>query len=107
MAGPNTEYHSPIICVQNRANTAPLTDSQPEAAQQTFKFGTPVQMKTGGFVKAWDGTVAASILGISESFGLNLGTDGSGAPPMPFGPVGGVGAIQTYGFVANEPNAVN
>lgn len=108
MAGPNTEYHSPIICVQNRANTAPLTDSQPEKASQTFKFGTPVQMGTGGFVQAWDGTtVAAGILGISESFGLNLGTNGKGAPPMPFGPVGSPGAIQTYGFVINEPESVN
>ena len=107
MAGPNTEYHAPIICVQNRANTAPLTDAQPEKASQIFKFGTPVQMNAG-YVQAWDGvTVAAGILGFTESFGLNLGTNGKGAPPMPFGPVGSPGAIQTYGFVINEPSAMN
>lgn len=107
MAGPNTNSHSPILSVQNRANTAPLTGAQPEKAGQTFKFGTPVQINAG-YIQAWDGaTVAAGILGIAESFGLNLATNGAGAPGMPFGPITGNGAIQTYGFVPNEPNAVN
>ena len=107
MAGPNTTYHSPIICVQNRANTAPLTNGLPEKAGQTFKYGTPVQINAG-YVQAWDGaTVAAGILGIAESFGLNLATNGAGAPGMPFGPIGSPGAIQTYGFVLNQPSAVN
>lgn len=108
MAGPNTEYHTPILSIQNRANTAPLTNGLPEAESQTFKNGTPVQMNTSGYVQAWDGTTATyGILGVSESFGLNLATNGAGAPGVPFGPVGPPGAIQTYGYVINEPNAVN
>ena len=107
MAGPNITYHTPILSIMNRANTAPLTDAQPEKAGQTFKFGTPVQ-SNAGYIQAWDGvTTAAGILGVAESFGLNLGTNGAGAPGMPFGPIGAPGAIQTYGFVLNEPSAVN
>ena len=108
MAGPNITYHSPILSIMNRSNAAPLTQGMPEAASQTFKNGTPVQMNSSGFVKAWDGTtVTAGILGVSESFGLNLATAGKGAPGMPFGPIGPPGAIQTYGYVINEPSAVN
>ena len=110
MAGPNLTYHNPIICVQNRANTAPLTGAWQEAATQSFKFGTPVQMNTAGYVKAWDGTtIAAGILGIAESFGQNLASPGLGAPSetAAFGQITGPIAIQTYGFVPNMPNAVN
>ena len=108
MAGPNLTNHNPIICVQNRANTAPLTGAWPEAATQSFKFGTPVQMNAAGYVKAWDGaTIANAILGIAESFGQNLASNGLGAPVAPFGGITGTGAIQTFGFVPNEPNAVN
>lgn len=108
MAGPNITYHTPILSIQNRANTAPLTNGLAEKASQTFKNGTPVQMDVSGFVKAWDGTtVAAGILGVSESFGLNLASNGKGAPSVPFGPIGATGAIQTYGYVLNEPSAVN
>jgi hypothetical protein len=107
MAGPNLTTHSPILSIMNRANTAPLTDSLAEKSGQTFKFGTPVQ-SNAGFCQAWDGTtVAAGILGVAESFGLNLASNGLGAPGMPFGPIGAPGAIQTYGFVPNEPSAVN
>lgn len=108
MAGPNTQNHGPIIAVMNKANTAPLTLANPELAAQSFKFGTPVQRTAAGFAQAWDGaTVTAGILGISESFGQNLGSNGAGSPGMPFGPVGGSGALQTYGFVPNESSAVN
>ena len=107
MAGPNITYHSPILSIMNRSNAAPLTNAMPEKASQTFKNGTPVQ-SNAGYVQAWDGTtITAGILGISESFGLNLGSNGAGAPGMPFGPVGPPGAIQTYGYVINEPSAVN
>ena len=107
MAGPNVTYHTPIQCVMNRSNTTPLTIAQPEQASQTFKYGTPVQVNAG-YIRAWDGTtVAAGILGFSESPGQNLASNGKGAPPMPFGPIGPPGAIQTYGFVLNEPSAVN
>ena len=100
MAGPNISYHAPILSIMNRANTAPLTNALAEQNSQSFKTGTPVMVSSDGghvgFIKAWDGTtVTAGILGISESFGLNLATDGAGTPGMPFGPISGTGAIQT------------
>jgi len=108
MAGPNLTNHLPIICVQNRANTAPLTGAFPEAASQTFQFGTPVGINGAGYVAAWGGvTYSNAILGIAESFGQNLASAGLGAPVAPFGGITGTGATQTYGSVPNEPNAVN
>jgi hypothetical protein len=108
MAGPNTENHGPIISVQNTTNSTPLTAAILELAAQTFKFGTPVQKTSGGYIQAWDGTtVSAGIIGISESFGQNLASNGAGFPTAPFAPVSGPIAIQTYGFVPNEPSAVN
>lgn len=108
MAGPNTNNHGPIISVQNTTNSTPLTDANLELASQTFKFGTPVQRTGAGYTQAWDGTtITAGILGISESFGWNLASNGAGFPTAPFGPVSGPIAIQTYGFVPNEPSAVN
>lgn len=107
MAGPNLTTHLPILQVLEKAGTTPYTSAQPEKAGQTFAFGTPVQL-SGGYVQAWDGaTVTAGILGIAESFGLNLSSNGFGAPTPPFGGITGTGAIQTYGSVPNEPNAVN
>lgn len=107
MAGPNLTTHLPILQVLEKAGTTPYTSAQPEKAGQTFAFGTPVQLASG-YVQAWDGTtVSAGILGIAESFGLNLGSNGLGAPTPPFGGITGSGAIQTYGTVPNEPNAVN
>lgn len=107
MAGPNLTTHLPILQVLEKAGTTPYTSAQPEKAGQTFAFGTPVQL-SGGYVQAWDGaTVTAGILGIAESFGLNLASNGLGAPTPPFGGITGTGAIQTYGSVPNEPNAVN
>ena len=108
MAGPNLTTHLPILQVLEKAGTTPYTSAQPEAAGQTFAFGTPVQLNSSGYVQAWDGTtVSAGILGIAESFGLNLGSAGAGAPTPPFGGITGSGAIQTYGTVPNEPLAVN
>ena len=107
MAAANLTYHSPIIEVINKSNTTPFSNALPEKSGQTFKFGVPVQLASG-FVQEWDGTtVSAGILGVSESFGQNLGSNGAGAPGMPFGQIGAPGAIQTYGFVINEPSAVN
>jgi len=107
MAGPNITYHTPILSIMNRANTTPLTQALAEAAGQTFKYGTPIS-SISGYATAWNGTsYTGAILGVSESPGLNLGTSGKGAPGVPFGPIGPPGAIQTYGFVLNEPNAVN
>jgi hypothetical protein len=108
MAAPNLTTHLPIIQVKTKADTTPFTTAQPELAGQTFAFGTPVQLSAGGFVQAWDGaTVAAGILGVAESFGLNLGSNGAGAPTPPFGQITGSQAIQTYGSVINEPGGVN
>ncbi len=104
----NLTTHQAIVQVQNKANTTPFTSSQPEAAGQTFLFGTPVQLTGAGTVQAWDGaTVAAGILGVSESFGLNLGSAGVGAPVPPFGGITGNIAVATYGSVPNQPSGVN
>jgi hypothetical protein len=108
MAAPNLTTHLPIIQAQEKAGTTPFTSAQPELAGQTFAFGTPIQLSAGGFVQAWDGaTVAAGILGVSESFGLNLGSNGAGAPSLPFGQVTGSLATQTYGSVPNQGSGVN
>ena len=108
MAGPNTENHGPIISVQNTTNSTPLTNAQLEAASQTFKFGTPVEINTSGYIQAWDGTtVTNGIWGIAESFGQNLASAGAGFPTTAFAPVSGPIAIQTYGSVPNEASAVN
>lgn len=109
MAGPNLTIHLPIAQVMEKAGTTPFTDAQPELAGQTFVFGTPVQLSAGGFVQAWDGaTVAAGILGVAESSGANLSTNGAGAPTPPFGQITGNDAIQTYPPTPpNQPNAVN
>lgn len=108
MAGPNLTTHLPIIQVQNKANTTPFTQALPEAAGQTFAWGTPVQKNAAGYAQAWDGTTnVQGILGVSESFGLNLGSAGAGAPVPPFGQITGNVSISTYGTVPNQPNAVN
>lgn len=108
MAGANLTTHLPIVQVQEKAGTTPFTNAIAEANGETFLSGTPVQLNSSGYVQAWDGTtVSAGILGVSESFGLNLGTSGAGAPVPPFGGITGTGAIQTYGSVPNQPSAVN
>jgi hypothetical protein len=108
MAGANLTTHLPILQVQEKAGTTPFTNAQPEAAGQTFPSGAPVQLNGSGFVQVWDGTThTAGILGVSESFGLNLGSAGAGAPVPPFGGITGTGAIQTYGSVPNQASAVN
>jgi len=108
MAGPNLTIHLPIIQVQNKANTTPFTKAMVEAAGQTFTNGTPVMQNASGYAQAWDANAAAAtLLGISESFGLNLATPGFGAPVYPWGQVTGTISTQTYGSVPNQPNASN
>lgn len=108
MAGPNLSIHYPIEQVQEKAGTTPFTSAQPELAGQTFASSTPVQLTAAGFVQAWDGaTVTAGILGVAESFGQNLASNGVGAPTPPFGQITGNIAIATYGSVPNQPSAVN
>lgn len=107
MAGPNLTTHLPIVQIYQKAGNTPYTSAQPEKAGQTFPIGSPVQL-SGGYVQVWDGvTVTAGILGVSENFGSNLATSGAGAPVPPFGQITGSQAIQTWGSVQNEPNAVN
>ncbi|MDR3392437.1 MAG: hypothetical protein P4L77_11970 [Sulfuriferula sp.] len=107
MGAANLTTHLPILQVLEKAGTTPFTSAQPEKAGQTFVSGALVQLNAG-YVQEWDGaTIAAGILGVSESFGQNLGSNGAGAPLPPFGGITGTGAIQTYGSVPNQPNAVN
>jgi hypothetical protein len=108
MAAANLTTHLPILQVQEKAGTTPFTNALPEKAGQSFISGAPVQLEGAGFVQEWDGTtITAGILGISESFGQNLATDGVGAPVPPFGGITGNIAIATYGRVPNQPNAAN
>ena len=108
MAAANLTTHLPILQVMEKAGTTPFTNSIAEAAGQTFLFGTPVQLNALGFVQAWDGaTVTAGILGVTETFGLNLGTAGAGAPVPPFGGITGNIATATYGSVPGQPLGVN
>lgn len=102
----NLAYHEPIGSVETTSGLTPYTNSNPERAGQTFKYGVPVQLN-GGFTQQWDGvTIAAAIAGFSLTTGLNLATNGAGAP-APFGQIGPPGAIQTYGNVPNQPSASN
>lgn len=108
MAAANLTTHSSIIQVQNKANTTPFTYANPELAGQTFKSGAPLMLDATGFTKEWDAaTFTNAILGVSESFGQSLGSNGAGAPSFPWGGITGTGALQTYGSVPNQPSAVN
>jgi hypothetical protein len=100
--------HLPIRVFQTQTNTTEQTGDYPEAAGQTFLFGTPVVLNATGFVVPSTSVVgtADTILGIAESNGFNLPTDGAGAPG-PFGQVGFPGAAPTYGSVPNQPLGVN
>jgi hypothetical protein len=102
----NLTRHIPMIPLLDYTDSSPFTQSQPEKASQTFLIGVPVQLNAG-FVQKWDGsTFNGGLLGISLIAGSNLASNGAGAP-APFGQIGPPGAIQTYGSVINEPNAVN
>ena len=102
----NLTIHQPIGTVETTTGLTPFTISNPEQAGQTFRIGVPVQLNVG-FTREWDGTtIAAGIAGFSLTYGLNLGTNGQGAPGA-FGQIGPPGTIQTYGTVLNQPAAVN
>lgn len=103
----NIAVHTPMFPVQTVSGNTEKTDAIPELAGQTFLGGVPVQL-SGGFIQKWDGaTVNAGIAGVSSTFGQNLATNGAGAPQPGYGQVTGNKALQTYGSVINEPNAVN
>lgn len=102
----NLSTHIPIVPVKTVSGNTPLTQSINEAASQTFKEGVPVQLTTGN-VAIWNGTTFnAGLLGVSNQIASNLASAGLGAP-APFGQIGPPGAIQTWGSVPNQPNAVN
>ena len=102
----NLLYHQPIGTVETLTGLTPLTVSVPEKAGQTFKLGVPVQLNAG-FTQQWDSaTIVAAIAGFSLIPGVNLGSNGKGAPGG-FGQIGPPGAIQTYGNVPNQTSAFN
>ena len=106
MAGPNLANHQPIGAVETITGLTPFTASVAEKAGQTFKIGVPVQ-QNAGYMQQWDGaTITAGIAGFSLIPASNLATNGAGSPGG-FGQVGPPGAIQTYGYVQNQPAAVN
>lgn len=105
---PLLNYHVPIIQVQNKANTTPFTYANPEAAGQTFQTGAPVMLSAGGFTQIWDGSLTGTILGIAESNGQGLASNGYGAPNPPWGGIQGIGATSSYPPVPpNQPQGVN
>lgn len=106
MSGPNLTTHIPCIPVRTVSGNTEYNYAYPEKSGQTFLGGVPV-MLSSGYVQKWDGaTLTDGILGVTYNAGLNLGTNGAGAPG-PFQQIGGSGAIQTWGSVQNQPSAVN
>lgn len=102
----NLADHMPIRAVKTFSGNSPATRSIEEKATQTFLDGVPVQINAG-YVQEWDGaTLANGICGFSKTGGLNLATDGKGAP-APYGVVGPPGTSVTYGSVSGQPLAVN
>lgn len=98
--------HYPIQPVLTTSGNTEQTQGIPEKATQTFKLGVFVQL-SGGFVQQWDGaTYSQGIVGVSLIPASNLASNGLGSPSN-FGQITGPGAIQTYGSVQNQPNALN
>lgn len=98
--------HAVMEVVKTTDDTTELTNTEQEAAGQTFLQGVPVQLNAGN-VQVWDGvTIVGGILGISLENAHNLATAGAGAPSA-FSPVGFPGTGTTFGVVPNQPNAVN
>jgi hypothetical protein len=104
----NIAVHTAMFPVETDSGNTERTQAIPELAGQTFKGGVPVQLTGAGFIQKWDGTTFTDgIAGVSSSFDQNLGTNGAGAPAPGYQQVTGNKALQTYGSVPNEPNAVN
>jgi hypothetical protein len=98
--------HYQIEVVETKSGNTEFTISNNEAASQTFKRGTPVQLNTGN-IQQWDGTtVTAGISGVALEDAHNLASAGLGAPTA-FTTVGYPGTGTTFGSVPNQPNAVN
>jgi len=102
----NLTYHEPIGSVESVTGLTPFTQALLEKSGQTFKYGVPVQLNAG-YIQQWDGTtLTAGIAGFSLTTGLNLASNGKGAPGA-FSQIGPPGTIQTYGNVPNQPSASN
>jgi hypothetical protein len=103
----NIATHLPIIVVSTVSGNQEAIASYQEAASQTFKGGTPVELNSSGNVIAWDGTtVASKILGVCLVGGFNYATAGAGASPD-FGSIGFPSGTPTFGSVPNQSAAVN
>src|ERR1700734_1375808 len=101
----NLSTHNPIIMWETISGNTEFTQQPPEAAGQTFKVGTPLQLVSGN-AQAWDGsTVAAGIYGISLDYGHNLGTAGAGLPAN-FGQQGPPWSSFNIGAAPNQPSSV-
>jgi hypothetical protein len=107
MANPNIATHLPIEVVSTTSGNQESIQGFQEAASQTFKPGTPVELNSSGNVIAWDGTTLTDIiLGVSLLQGYNYATAGAGASPD-FGSIGFPGGTPTFGTVPNQSAAVN
>lgn len=107
----NLTDHLIMQAVKTISGNTPLTDAQNEKAGRTFLEGVPV-MLSSGVIQEWDANVAQAsptvgIIGISKQPGANLGSDGAGAPSLPFGSVGFPGTSTTFGSVQYETSAKN
>ena len=99
--------HNPIIVVSTVSGNQEAIANYQEAAAQTFKAGSPVELNGSGNVIAWDGTtLLAKILGVCLVGGFNYGSAGAGASPL-YGSIGFPGGTPTFGTVPNQPAAVN
>lgn len=107
MANPNISTHQPIAVVSTVSGNQEAIFNYLEAASQTFKAGTPVELNGSGNVIAWDGTTLANkILGVALVQGFNYATAGAGASPL-YGNIGFPGGTPTFGTVPNQSAAVN
>jgi hypothetical protein len=99
--------HLPIEVVSTTSGNQDAIQNYLEAASQTFKAGTPVELNGSGNVIPWDGTTIADIiLGVALVQAFNYATAGAGASPI-FGSIGFPGGTPTFGTVQNQPSAVN
>jgi hypothetical protein len=100
MAGTNTAaIPFTVWKVIGSSDALPLVRRLPQAATQTFNYGTPVSL-VSGYLQATATITGTSIViaGISQQAGDSIGTAG-------VAPVGG--ASLTYGSVPNQTSAVN
>jgi hypothetical protein len=99
--------HLPIIPVGTTSGNQEEIRNYLEAAGQTFKIGSVVELNGSGNVIAWDGSNTLKlILGVCAVGGFNYATAGAGASPL-YGSIGFPGGTPTFGSVPNQPSAVN